>query len=204
MAALLNAGNNALNQIYDLEIDRVNKPKRPLPSGRACRSRRRGRSPTSPTLLALRARVAGRAAWPPRMLLAGLRRRRLHLHLFGAAAAHQAARHLGERDDRDSARRAAEGRGLVVGQDDRRRSSPGTSARSSACSCSARSTTKDFADMEGDRRGGCRTLPIQLRRPAGGLDDLAVVRRSVPDDRRRRVDGHPHRQLPAAAGARRW
>ena len=26
MAALLNAGNNALNQIYDLEIDRVNKP----------------------------------------------------------------------------------------------------------------------------------------------------------------------------------
>ena len=26
MAAVLNAGNNALNQIYDLEIDRVNKP----------------------------------------------------------------------------------------------------------------------------------------------------------------------------------
>src|SRR4029079_18867726 len=34
MAAVLNAANNALNQIYDLEIDRVNKPKRPLPSGR--------------------------------------------------------------------------------------------------------------------------------------------------------------------------
>src|SRR5262249_18896631 len=34
MAALLNAGNNALNQIYDLDIDRVNKPTRPLPSGR--------------------------------------------------------------------------------------------------------------------------------------------------------------------------
>ena len=34
MAAVLNAGNNTLNQIYDLEIDRVNKPKRPLPSGR--------------------------------------------------------------------------------------------------------------------------------------------------------------------------
>ena len=33
MAALLNAGNNALNQIYDLDIDRVNKPKRPLPNG---------------------------------------------------------------------------------------------------------------------------------------------------------------------------
>ncbi|MGH9457262.1 MAG: UbiA family prenyltransferase, partial [Thermoanaerobaculia bacterium] len=33
-ASLLNAANNALNQIYDLEIDRVNKGKRPLPSGR--------------------------------------------------------------------------------------------------------------------------------------------------------------------------
>ncbi len=33
MAAVLNAANNALNQIYDLDIDRVNKPKRPLPAG---------------------------------------------------------------------------------------------------------------------------------------------------------------------------
>ena len=34
MAALMNAGSNGLNQIYDLEIDRINKPERPLPSGR--------------------------------------------------------------------------------------------------------------------------------------------------------------------------
>jgi 4-hydroxybenzoate polyprenyltransferase len=33
MAAVLNAASNAINQIYDLEIDRVNKPKRPLPTG---------------------------------------------------------------------------------------------------------------------------------------------------------------------------
>ena len=33
MAAVLNAGNNALNQVYDLDIDRVNKPRRPLPAG---------------------------------------------------------------------------------------------------------------------------------------------------------------------------
>ncbi|MCG3197431.1 MAG: 1,4-dihydroxy-2-naphthoate octaprenyltransferase [bacterium] len=32
-AACLNAASNAINQIYDLEIDRINKPKRPLPSG---------------------------------------------------------------------------------------------------------------------------------------------------------------------------
>ena len=34
MAAVLNSASNALNQIYDLEIDRINKPTRPLPSGR--------------------------------------------------------------------------------------------------------------------------------------------------------------------------
>ena len=34
MAMVLNAANNALNQIYDLEIDRINKPQRPLTSDR--------------------------------------------------------------------------------------------------------------------------------------------------------------------------
>src|SRR5215203_2472049 len=34
MAAVLNAASNALNQIYDLDIDRINKPQRPLPSRR--------------------------------------------------------------------------------------------------------------------------------------------------------------------------
>ncbi len=32
--SLLNAASNAINQYYDLEIDRINKPDRPLPSGR--------------------------------------------------------------------------------------------------------------------------------------------------------------------------
>lgn len=33
-AALLNAASNIINQYFDLEIDRINKPTRPLPSGR--------------------------------------------------------------------------------------------------------------------------------------------------------------------------
>jgi len=37
MAAVLNAASNALNQIYDLDIDRINKPRRPLPSNRISR-----------------------------------------------------------------------------------------------------------------------------------------------------------------------
>ncbi len=32
-ASFLNAASNALNQIYDLEIDRINKPSRPLVTG---------------------------------------------------------------------------------------------------------------------------------------------------------------------------
>ena len=32
-ASLMNAASNAINQIYDLEIDRINKPHRPLPAG---------------------------------------------------------------------------------------------------------------------------------------------------------------------------
>ena len=34
LAVFLNAASNALNQVCDLEIDRINKPARPLPSGR--------------------------------------------------------------------------------------------------------------------------------------------------------------------------
>lgn len=34
MAAVLNGASNGINQVYDLAIDRVNKPKRPIPSGR--------------------------------------------------------------------------------------------------------------------------------------------------------------------------
>lgn len=34
MAAILNGASNAINQIFDVEVDRINKPERPLPSGR--------------------------------------------------------------------------------------------------------------------------------------------------------------------------
>ncbi len=34
MSATLNAASNGINQIYDLPIDRINKPKRPIPAGK--------------------------------------------------------------------------------------------------------------------------------------------------------------------------
>jgi geranylgeranylglycerol-phosphate geranylgeranyltransferase len=38
-AAMLNAASNVANQYFDLEIDRINKPSRPLPSGRIRKKR---------------------------------------------------------------------------------------------------------------------------------------------------------------------
>lgn len=34
MAGMLNAGSNGINQIYDLPIDKINKPNRPIPAGK--------------------------------------------------------------------------------------------------------------------------------------------------------------------------
>jgi len=39
VAGLITAGGNAVNDVYDLEIDRINRPLRPLPSGRVSRKR---------------------------------------------------------------------------------------------------------------------------------------------------------------------
>src|SRR4249920_1532349 len=99
MAGVLNAASNAINQIYDLDIDRVNKPKRPLPAGTLGLAEARG------------------ARGPPRMLLDRALHERPGLGLLGAAAAHEAPRALGQHHDRDPARHAAQGRGLVDRED---------------------------------------------------------------------------------------
>ena len=116
MAAVLNAASNGLNQIYDFDIDAVNKPKRPLPSGRMTHARGVGVH-VGHVRRRLAARLARRARRPARVLLARRRRHAHHDALLGAAVPHQAARHLGERDGGRPARRAAEGRRLVVGED---------------------------------------------------------------------------------------
>ena len=202
MAAVLNAASNAINQIYDLEIDRINKPQRPLPSGRLTM-----REAWIFTLVDVRrrarARLAGRARRPARVLLDRARGDGDHRALLGAALPHQAAGHLGQRDDRDPARRPAESRRLVGGEDSDGR-------RALVHRRDLRPVPARRVDDEGLRRHGRRRprrLPHaadHLRRSSRGVDDLAVVRRPVPDDRRRRVDRHPDRQLrPAARCSRR-
>jgi len=166
MAAVLNAGNNALNQIYDLDIDCVNKPKRPLPSGR---------------LTIGQAWRFTAAAYVLSLILAWLVEP--HAPALSVSTRHECfwlvavacvctfiysmpplrTKRLGIWANVT----IAIPRGVllkVAGW-----SSVKTIAGVEPWYIGAifglfllgATTTKDFADMDGDRRGGCRTLPIQ-------------------------------------------
>ncbi len=159
MAAVLNAGNNALNQIYDLEIDRVNKPKRPLPSGRLTIAQ----AWTFTVITYLAALVlawlvepGGRheCFWlvaiavictliysiPP------LRTKRLGIWANVTIAIPRGV--LLKVAGWSSVK-------TIFGVE------PWYIGAIFGLFLLGATTTKDFADMEGDRRGGCRTLPIQ-------------------------------------------
>jgi 4-hydroxybenzoate polyprenyltransferase len=158
MAATLNAGNNALNQIYDLEIDRINKPARPLPS----------------------ARMTLREAWAftwityaVALLLAWLVAPAGRHECFWIVLAATAATFIYSCPPLRTKQRAlwanvtiAIPRGVLL-------KVAGWSCVKTVAGVEpwyigaifglfllGASTTKDFADMPGDARGGCRTLPI--------------------------------------------
>src|SRR4029079_18786407 len=175
MAAVLNAASNALNQIYDLEIDRINKPRRPLPSGRLS-LQDAGLFPfisyAIASALAWLVSPAGRhecfwivvvatiitvlySAPPFRTKRLGIWAnltiaipRGVLLKVAGWAAAK-----------------------TVVGTE------PWFIGSVFGLFLLGASTTKDFADMEGDARGGCRTLPIiySVKRAAWMISTSFVV-----------------------------
>lgn len=155
MAAVLNGASNAINQIYDLEVDRINKPGRALPSGR----------------LGLR-----EAAWLTAVLYvvaAGLALA-VNLRCFTLASiaalltiAYSVPPFRTKRFGVLANVTIAIPRGLLL--------------KVAGWSCVkpvlegiepwyiglifgtfllGASTTKDFADMKGDAAGGCRTLPV--------------------------------------------
>lgn len=158
MAAVLNAGNNALNQIYDLDIDQVNKPLRPLPSGR----------------LSLRdAWVFTAAAYGLAVLLAYFvnpvgRRECLAVVLFTSVLTwvYSAPPLQTKRRGFLANVTIAIPRGVLLKVagwssvktilDDE----PWYIGLVFGLFLLGASSTKDFSDIEGDRRGGCTTLPI--------------------------------------------
>ena len=154
MAVVLNAASNGLNQIYDLEVDRVNKPDRPLPRGRI--------DPTEALALSLVFfAVALALAWVVN----------LSCFLLASAAAVFTAMYSAP-PLRTKARGVWANITIAIPR--------GVLLKVAGWSCVkpvmadepwfiglifglfllGGSSTKDFADMEGDRAGGCRTLPV--------------------------------------------
>ncbi len=160
MAAVLNAASNGLNQIYDLEIDAVNKPRRPLPSGRL--SMREAWAFTWTLFV-----VAWVLAW---LVAPGGRHQCFWLVVAATiittfySVPPLRTKRLGIWANLT----VAIPRGALL-------KVAGWSAVKTVAGVEpwfigsifglfllGATTTKDFADMEGDRRGGCRTLPLQL------------------------------------------
>jgi 4-hydroxybenzoate polyprenyltransferase len=159
MAAVLNAASNALNQIYDLEIDRVNKPARVLPSGRLSI-----RDAWTFTWIAYV--IAWVLAW---LVAPGGRHECFWLVLiatvmtFAYSAPPVRTKRLGILANLT----IAIPRGVllkVAGWSSVKTMGglePWYIGAVFGLFLLGASTTKDFADMEGDARGGCRTLPLQ-------------------------------------------
>jgi 4-hydroxybenzoate polyprenyltransferase len=158
MAAVFNAGSNGLNQIYDLEIDRVNKGTRPLPSGRLTM-----REAWIFTVVAYAGTLA--LAW---LVAPGGRHECFWLVAVAVVATYiYSVPPLRTKQYGLWANiTIAIPRGVLL-------KVAGWSAVKTVVGVEpwfigsifglfllGASTTKDFADMEGDRLGGCRTLPI--------------------------------------------
>ena len=158
MAAVLNAASNALNQIYDLEIDRVNKPKRPLPSHRLSLAE-------AWTFTSITYAIALALAW---FVQPGGRHECFWIVLAASAITvlYSAPPFRTKRLGIWANVTIAIPRGVLL-------KVAGWSAVKTVVAIEpwfiggifglfllGASTTKDFADMAGDARGGCRTLPI--------------------------------------------
>ena len=199
MAAVLNAASNALNQIYDLDIDRINKPHRPLPSGRLSMR-------TAWLFTAITYAVALILAW---LVAPGGRHECFWIVVIATAITfvYSAPPFRTKRLGIWANVTIAIPRGVLL-------KVAGWSAVKTAVGVEpwfiggifglfllGASTTKDFADMEGDARGGCRTLPIiyGVRRAAWMISPSFVVpfvMISVGV-----CDRHPDRERDAAAPA---
>lgn len=175
MAACLNAGNNALNQIYDLDIDRVNKPKRPLPSGRLTLAQTWAFTIVTYVLALILAwlvapggrhecfwLVSGAVVFTLLYSVPPFRTKRLGIWANITIAIPRGV--LLKVAGWSSVK-------TILGVE------PWYIGAVFGLFLLGATTTKDFADMEGDRLGGCRTLPIQygVQRAAWMISPSFVV-----------------------------
>lgn len=160
MAAVLNAANNAINQIYDLDIDKVNKPSRPLPSGRMSMTDAWTFTIVTFVLanvLAFLVAPVGRRecfwivlfttfmCWIYSAPPLWTKRRGIWANITIAIPRGILLKVAGWSTVKTVFDEEPWYIGLIFG-----------------LFLLGAASTKDFADIEGDRRGGCRTLPIQF------------------------------------------
>lgn len=154
LAASLNAFSNGINQIYDLEVDRINKPHRLLPSGKL--SLREGKILSLWFLLL----SLSLAAWisPPCFLLVALAA--LLTYVYSAPPLRTKGRGIWANVTIAIPR----GTLLVVAGWSTVKEvgylEPWFVGGVFGFYFLGAVTTKDFSDVEGDRLGGCRTLPV--------------------------------------------
>ena len=172
---MLNGASNALNQIYDLEIDRINKPKRPLPSGRISI----GGAWVFTVIMYV---VALALAW---LVAPGGRHECFWIVVVATAITflYSVPPFRTKRLGIWANVTIAIPRGVllkvagwssvktIIGVE------PWFIGAIFGLFLLGASTTKDFADMEGDARGGCRTLPIiyGVRRAAWMISPSFVI-----------------------------
>jgi geranylgeranylglycerol-phosphate geranylgeranyltransferase len=171
-ASFLNAANNALNQIYDVEIDRINKPKRPIVTGDVSI---RGAWTFTWILYALGlvptwlvvvypytswgAKFFAPIAWHECIaiyLIAFLSTFVYSVPAFGRTKAHPIGANLTIAIPRGCLLKVA-GWTMVAHFTTLE---PWFIGSVFMLFLLGAASTKDFSDIEGDRAGGCRTLPI--------------------------------------------
>lgn len=170
-AACLNAASNIINQVYDLEIDRVNKPARPIPSGRV--------NPEA----ALKASVILYAASIALAWAVGVQFFVILLFTVFLTYAYSGPPFRTKRSWLWANLTIALPRGcllVVAGWTalrDAWNPEPWILGAVFGLYIFGAATTKDFADIRGDEQGGCITLPVRfgVRRAAWMISPFFVL-----------------------------
>jgi 4-hydroxybenzoate polyprenyltransferase len=166
MSATLNAASNTLNQIYDRDVDAVNKPGRPIPSGRAGI----GTAWVIALIFYAAALVMAWLADPPAGTPGHGRHQCFVIVLVAAFLtwAYSAPPLRTKRLGWGANLTIAIPRGVLLkvagwsAAVDILHPEPWWVGLVFGLFLLGATTTKDFADVEGDRAGGCRTLPVVL------------------------------------------